>query len=164
MELKEAAQRVANALAAAGVEVEVRAYAESTRTAGEAATAVGAMVGQIVKSLIFLADGQPILALVSGANRLDTAKLAQVVGAKITRADAETVRATTGYAIGGVPPMGLATSLPVYFDRDLLQYADVWAAAGTPHAVFCIAPDALAQITDAQVADLAVSRDVADEP
>jgi Cys-tRNA(Pro) deacylase len=164
MELKEAAQRVANALAAAGVEAEVRAYAESTRTAEEAATAIGAMVGQIVKSLIFLADGQPILALVSGVNRLDTAKLAQVVGAKITRADAETVRATTGYAIGGVPPIGLATSLPVYFDRDLLQYAEVWAAAGTPHAVFCIAPDALAHITDAQVADLAVSHDVADEP
>jgi Cys-tRNA(Pro) deacylase len=156
MELKEAARRVAEALAAAGVETEVRAYAESTRTAGEAAMAVGANVGQIVKSLVFLADGQPILALVSGANRLDTAKLAQIAAAKITRADADTVRAATGYAIGGVPPVGLATPLPVYCDRDLLQYVEVWAAAGTPNTVFRIAPEALAHITDAQVVDLAL--------
>src|SRR5215813_12313442 len=104
MELQEAARRVADALAAAGVEAEVRTYAESTRTAEEAAAAVEADVGQIVKSLVFLADGQPILALVSGSNRLDTAKLARIAGAKITRADADIVRAATGYAIGGVPP------------------------------------------------------------
>lgn len=157
MELKEAAQRVVAALAAAGVEAEVRSYAESTRTAEEAAAAVGADVGQIVKSLVFLSDGQPILALVSGANRLDTAKLAHITGAKITRADADTVRAATGYAIGGVPPIGLATPLPVYYDRDLLQYAEVWAAAGTPNTVFSTAPETLARITDAQVVDLAVT-------
>jgi Cys-tRNA(Pro) deacylase len=157
MELQETARRVADALAAAGVEAEVRAYAESTRTAEEAAAAVGANVGQIVKSLVFLADGRPILALVSGANRLDTAKLAQVTGGKIARADADTVRAATGYAIGGVPPVGLATPLPVYCDRDLLQYAEVWAAAGTPHAVFGVAPETLARITTAQVVDLAVA-------
>jgi Cys-tRNA(Pro) deacylase len=156
MELQEAARRVADALAAAGVEAEVRTYAESTRTAEEAAAAVGASVGQIVKSLVFLADGRPILALVSGANRLDTAKLAQIAGAKISRADADTVRAATGYAIGGVPPVGLATPLPVYCDRDLLQYAEVWAAAGTPHTVFSIAPDTLARTTNAAVVDLAV--------
>jgi Cys-tRNA(Pro) deacylase len=156
MELQEAARRVADALALAGVEAEVRSYAESTRTAEEAAAAVGADVGQIVKSLVFLADGQPILALVSGANRLDTVKLAQLCGAKITRADAGTVRAATGYAIGGVPPVGLATPLPVYCDRSLLQYAEVWAAAGTPHTVFRVAPETLARITTAQVADLAV--------
>ena len=137
----------------------MRAYAESTRTAEEAAAAVGANVGQIVKSLVFLADGRPILALVSGANRLDTAKLAQIAGAKITRADADTVREATGYAIGGVPPVGLATPLPVYCDRDLLQYAEVWAAAGTPHAVFSIAPETLARITSAQIVDLAVVED-----
>jgi len=159
MELKEAARRVAEALAAAGVEAKVRAYAESTRTAEEAASAVGANVGQIVKSLIFLADGQPILALVSGANRLDTAKLAQIAGAKISRADADTVRAATGYAIGGVPPVGLASPLPVYCDRDLLQYTEVWAAAGTPHTVFSIAPESLARITGAQVVDLVVVED-----
>jgi Cys-tRNA(Pro) deacylase len=157
MELQEAARRVADALAAAGVEAEVRSYAESTRTAEEAAAAVGADVGQIVKSLVFLADGQPILALVSGADRLDTAKLAQLSGARITRADADTVRAATGYAIGGVPPVGLATPLPVYCDRNLLQYAEVWAAAGTPHTVFSVAPETLARITNAQVADLAVA-------
>jgi Cys-tRNA(Pro) deacylase len=156
MELQEAARRVAEALAAAGVEAEVRTYAESTRTAEEAAAAVGANVGQIVKSLVFLADGRPVLALVSGANRLDTAKLAQIAGAKITRADAETVHAATGYAIGGVPPVGLASPLPVYCDRELMRYAEVWAAAGTPHAVFSIAPDMLAHLTDAQVVDLAV--------
>jgi prolyl-tRNA editing enzyme YbaK/EbsC (Cys-tRNA(Pro) deacylase) len=156
MELHEAAQRVADALAAAGVDTEVRAYADSTRTAGEAAAAVGADVGQIVKSLVFLADGQPILALVSGANRLDTAKFGQVTGATIARADADAVRATTGYAIGGVPPVGLATPLPIYFDRDLLRYAEVWAAAGTPHTVFKIAPETLARITVARVVDLAV--------
>jgi len=156
MELQEAARRVADALAAAGVEAEVRTYAESTRTAEEAAAAVGASVGQIVKSLVFLADGGPILALVSGANRLDTAKLAQIAGAKITRADADTVRAATGYAIGGVPPVGLASPLPVYCDRDLMKYAEVWAAAGTPHTVFSIAPDTLARITNAAIVDLAV--------
>jgi Cys-tRNA(Pro) deacylase len=156
MEMSEAARRVAEALAAAGVEAEVRSYAESTRTAEEAAAAVGANVGQIVKSLVFLADGRPILALVSGANRLDTAKLAQIAGAKITRADADTVRAATGYAIGGVPPVGLATALPVYCDRDLMRYAEVWAAAGTPHAVFSIEPETLTRITTAEIVDLAV--------
>jgi Cys-tRNA(Pro) deacylase len=157
MELKAAAQRVADALAAAGVDAEVRTYAESTRTAEEAAVAVGATVGQIVKSLVFLADGQPILALVSGANRLDNTKLARITGAKITRADADTVRTATGYVIGGVPPIGHLEPLPVYFDRDLLQYAEVWAAAGTPNTVFSIAPDALLRITGAQLAELAVT-------
>jgi Cys-tRNA(Pro) deacylase len=156
MEMSETARRVADALAAAGVAAEVRSYAESTRTAEEAAAAVGANVGQIVKSLVFLADGRPILALVSGANRLDTTKLAQIAGAKITRADADTVRAATGYAIGGVPPVGLATALPVYCDRDLLQYIEVWAAAGTTRTVFSITPETLARITNAQVVDLAV--------
>jgi Cys-tRNA(Pro) deacylase len=157
MELSEAARRVADALVAAGVEAQVRTYAESTRTAEEAAAAVGADVGQIVKSLVFQADGRPILALVSGANRLDTAKLAQIAEAKISRADADTVRSATGYAIGGVPPVGLATPLPVYCDRDLLQYAEVWAAAGTPNTVFSIAPDTLARITAAEIVDLAVT-------
>jgi Cys-tRNA(Pro) deacylase len=159
MEMGEAAQRVADALAAAGVEAEVRNYAESTRTAEEAAAAVGADVGQIVKSLVFLADGRPVLALVSGANRLDTTKLAQIAGAKITRADADTVRASTGYAIGGVPPVGLASALPVYCDRDLMRYTEVWAAAGTPHAVFSIGPETLTRITHAEVVDLALKED-----
>ena len=148
--------RVQAALLAAGVDARIEEFPSSTRTAQEAAATVGTSVAQIVKSLVFLADGRPILALVSGANRLDTAKLAQIAGAKIMRADADSVRAATGYAIGGVPPVGLATPLPVYCDRDLMRYAEVWAAAGTPHAVFSIAPETLARITNAEIVDLAV--------
>lgn len=155
--MKAAAQRVADALAAAGIAVEVQEFAESTRTAEEAAAAVGATVGQIVKSLVFLAGGQPILALVSGANRADSAKLAAAAGAPIKRADADTVRTATGYAIGGVPPLGHATNLPTYFDRDLLQYPVVWAAAGTPNAVFRIAPGELLRATGATAVDLAAT-------
>lgn len=155
--MKEAAQRVAQALAAAGVDADIVEFAESTRTAEEAAAAVGTTVGQIVKSLVFLAGGRPVLALVSGANRVDTAKLAAAAGGTIKRADADTVRTATGYAIGGVPPIGHASSLPTYLDRDLLQYDEVWAAAGTPNAVFRIAPAALQRITGAVLADLATT-------
>lgn len=155
--MKAAAKRVAEALAAAGLNVEVQQFAESTRTAEEAAQAVGASVGQIVKSLVFLAGELPILALVSGPNRADTAKLAAAAGAAIRRADADTVRAATGYSIGGVPPIGLATLLPTYFDRDLLQYPVVWAAAGTPNTVFRIAPGELLRATGAALMDLAAT-------
>jgi Cys-tRNA(Pro) deacylase len=155
--MKAAAQRVADALAAAGIAVEVEEFAESTRTAEEAAQAVGATVGQIVKSLVFLAGGRPVLALVSGANRVESAKLAAAAGGPIKRADADTVRAATGYAIGGVPPVGHATTLPTYFDRDLSQYAVVWAAAGTPNAVFRIAPDELLRVSGAMTVDLATA-------
>ncbi len=146
---------MAEALAAAGLDIETQEFAASTRTAEEAAQAVGATVGQIVKSLIFLAGEQPILALVSGANRADTAKLAAAAGAPIRRADADTVRSATGYSIGGVPPIGLANPLPTYFDRDLLQYPVVWAAAGTPNTVFRIPPDDLLRVTGATLVDLA---------
>jgi Cys-tRNA(Pro) deacylase len=155
--MKPAVQRVVDALSAAGVDIEVQEFAESTRTAEAAAQAVGASVGQIVKSLVFLAGSQPILALVSGVNRADIAKLAAAAGAPITRANAEAVRVATGYAIGGVPPIGHATSLPTYFDRDLMRYPVVWAAAGTPNAVFRIAPDELLRVSDATVADLAAT-------
>src|SRR5690348_5892619 len=154
--MKLAVERVVAALRAAGVTSEITEFAESTRTAEQAAAAVGCAVGQIVKSLVFLADGTPVLALVSGANRLDTAKLAAATGARITRADADAVRAATGFAIGGVPPVAHATSLATYLDRDLTQYEVVWAAAGTPNAVFPIAPAELARIASAQVIDLAV--------
>jgi Cys-tRNA(Pro) deacylase len=153
--MKTAAKRVAEALSTAGIEVEIQEFAESTRTAAEAAEAVGEAVGQIVKSLVFLAGTQPILALVSGANRVERAKLAEAAGAPITRADADVVRTATGYAIGGVPPIGHATNLPIYFDRDLLRYPVVWAAAGTPNAVFRIAPSELLRVCGATVADLA---------
>lgn len=145
---------MAEALAAAGLDVEVQEFAQSTRTAEEAAQAVGASVGQIVKSLVFLAGEQPILALVSGSNRADTAKLAAVAGGSIRRADAETVRSATGYSIGGVPPIGLASPLPIYLDRDLLQYPVVWAAAGTPNTVFRVAPGELLRVTGATAVEL----------
>lgn len=153
--MKASVQRVADALAALGIQSEITEFAESTRTAEQAAAAVNAVVGQIVKSLVFLAGERPVLALVSGANRVDTQRLAAIAGGLITRADADLVRQATGYSIGGVPPIGHTASLATYLDRDLLQYEQVWAAAGTPNAVFPIAPDELQRITGAAVADLA---------
>lgn len=153
------AQRVAAALQALGVDAQVIEFSQSTRTAQEAAAAIGTTVAQIVKSLVFLADGAPVLALVSGANRLDVEKLRRAVGAeRVERADADAVRAATGYAIGGVPPVGLVRPMPVFLDRTLLSYDIVYAAAGTPQAVFGIAPAALREITAAQVLDLAEER------
>jgi len=153
--MKETVQRVVTALAEAGVQTEVREFAASTRTAEDAANALGTTVGQIVKSLVFLAGDRPILVLVSGVNRADTAKLQALVDAEITRANADDVRRITGYAIGGVPPFGHLTFLTTFLDRDLLQYEEVWAAAGTPNAVFAITPHDLLRITAAQVADVA---------
>ena len=153
--MKASVQRVADTLAQLGIQAEITEFSESTRTAEEAAAAVGSTVGQIVKSLVFLAGERPVLALVAGTNRVDTAKLAAVAGGPITRPNADAVRAATGFSIGGVPPVAHATPLPTYIDRDLLQYDRVWAAAGTPNAVFPIAPDELQRITGATVADLA---------
>lgn len=153
--MKSAVVRVVEALRAAGVAAPVTEFAESTRTAQEAAAAVGATVGQIVKSLVFVAGDQPVLALVSGANRVDTHKLASVAGAPIRRADASIVREATGFAIGGVPPIGHATLLRTFLDADLRQYDLVWAAAGTPNAVFPITPAELERITQAQIVELA---------
>ncbi len=150
------ARKVAEALRALGVETEVVEFPQGTRTAQDAAAAIGTTVGQIVKSLLFLADGKPVLALVSGSNRLDVWKLGRLVGAgRVERADADTVRAITGYAIGGVPPVGHSRPLPIFLDQDLFRYDVVYAAAGTPQAVFAIAPSRLREITGAQVADLA---------
>lgn len=153
--MKASAARVVEALRAVGVSTEVKEFAESTHTAEEAAAAIGTTVGQIVKSLVFLAVEIPILVLVSGTNRVDTGKLAAAAGGKVRRADAESVRTATGYAIGGVPPLGHATPLPTFLDRDLLEYPTVWAAAGTPNAVFEITPDELLRITNAEVIELA---------
>jgi prolyl-tRNA editing enzyme YbaK/EbsC (Cys-tRNA(Pro) deacylase) len=154
--VKPSMQRVADALAAAGVAAEIREMPASTRTAEEAAAAIGTTVPKIVKSLVFLADGEPLLALVSGSNRLDTERLGSALGKTIARADANTVRTATGFAIGGVAPVGHAGALPVVIDRDLLQFDQVWAAAGTPHAVFPITPDQLVAMTDGTVLDLKV--------
>ena len=152
--MKAAVVRVVEALRAAGVDAPVTEFAESTRTAEEAAAAVGTSVGQIVKSLVFLAGDQPILALVSGVNRVDTSKLAEAAGAPIRRAEAEAVRQATGYAIGGVPPIGHASALPTFLDVDLLRYDQIWAAAGTPNAVFPISPPDLRRITAARAITL----------
>ena len=134
--------------------VTVREFPQGTRTAVDAARAVGCDVGQIVKSLVFVAGGMPVVALVSGANRLDVRRLATLAGEPVVKADAETAREATGYAIGGVPPFGHATDLPVYMDRDLFGYGEVWAAAGRPDSVFEIQPERLRELSDATVADL----------
>ena len=158
-QMKQSVQRVAEALRAAGIDAEIKELSDSTRTAEEAAAAIGTSVPKIVKSLVFLADGDPILALVSGSNRLDTDRLGAALGRTIARADAAAVRSATGYAIGGVPPLGHAAPLDVLIDRDLLQYDEVWAAAGTPHAVFPIRPEALVTATSGRVIDLKVEDD-----
>lgn len=150
-----ASKRVAEAARALGLDIEVRQFPEGTRTAQDAANAIGVSVGQIVKSLVFLADGAPIVCLVSGANRVDTHRLSQSIGAgRIDRADADTVREVTGFAVGGVPPFGHASEIAVYCDRDLLAFDLIWAAAGTPTAVFSAAPQALADACGAKVVDL----------
>ena len=132
----------------------VKEFPAGTRTAVEAARAVGCEVGQIVKSLVFVAGGRPVVALVSGANRLDEKRLGAVAGEPVLKADAETARSATGYSIGGVPPFGHATEVPVFMDRDLLGYEVVWAAAGRPDSVFEIAPGRLREMSAATVADL----------
>jgi prolyl-tRNA editing enzyme YbaK/EbsC (Cys-tRNA(Pro) deacylase) len=141
-------------LSASGAGIAVKEFPAGTRTAVDAARAVGCELGQIVKSLVFVAGGRPVVALVSGANRLDERRLATVAGEPVEKADAETARMATGYSIGGVPPFGHATEVPVFMDRDLLGYEEVWAAAGRPDSVFEIAPERLKELSHATVLDL----------
>jgi prolyl-tRNA editing enzyme YbaK/EbsC (Cys-tRNA(Pro) deacylase) len=136
--------------------IAVKEFPQGTRTAVDAARAVGCELGQIVKSLVFVAGGRPVVALVSGTNRLDERRLSAVAGEPVLKADAETTRTATGYSIGGVPPFGHATEVPVFMDRDLLGHTVVWAAAGRPDSVFEIAPDRLRELSAATVADLKV--------
>ena len=137
------------------MDVEIREFPEGTKTAEDAANAIGVEVGQIVKSLIFAVDGTVTLALVAGKNRLDEKRLAAAAGGgKVKRVDADAVRAATSYAIGGVPPFGYPEPLRTYVDRDLLAYDVVWAAAGSHNHVFAIAPDDLVSATDGVVSDL----------
>ena len=143
-------------MSGSGAGITVKEFPEGTRTAVDAARAVGCELGQIVKSLVFVAGGRPVVALVSGANRLDERRLAGVAGEPVKKADAETARAATGFAIGGVPPFGHATEIPVFMDRDLLGYAEVWAAAGRPDSVFEISPERLRELSNATVTDLKV--------
>lgn len=157
MALSASAQRVQDALAAAGLPNQVVELAASTRSAAEAAAAVGATVAQIAKSLIFRAQpsGKPVLVIASGVNRVDEKKLAALVGERIDRPDADYVRDRTGFAIGGVPPLGHPVRLATYIDRDLLALGELWAAAGTPNSVFKLTPEELVRITGGAVADLA---------
>ncbi len=147
--------RVRDAAHRAGLAVAIRRFRAGTRTAEDAARAVGCDVAQIVKSLVFLVDDRPVVVLVSGADRVDPAKLAGACDAgSARRATGEEVRAHTGYPIGGVPPIGHPPGVAFVLDARLLHYDVVWAAAGLPDAVFRTSPDALAAAADARVADV----------
>lgn len=154
---KPSAQRVQDALVARGCRNEVVELPGSTRTAAEAAAAIGCTVAQIAKSLVFTGKqtGRGFLVIASGANRVNEKALQTLVAEKIDKADADTVRARTGFVIGGVPPLGHAEPLITYIDQDLLQYAEIWAAAGHPHAVFALTPDELIAMTGGTVAAVA---------
>ena len=147
--------RVIAAAREAGLEITTRRFPEGTKTAADAAAAIGVTVGQIVKSLVFGVDNEIVMALVSGSNQLDEKKLAAAAGgAKCSRVDADAVRAATGYPIGGVPPFGHATQLRVFVDPDLLQYDEVWAAAGTWNDNFGAAPADIVRVAGGVVTDL----------
>ena len=136
-------------------DVEVRGFPAATRTAAEAAEAIGCGLDQIVKSLVFEADGDPVLVLMGGAGRVDVELVRAELGSEsVGRASAETVRRATGFAIGGVPPFGHATAMRVLADRGLLDHETVWAAAGTPHTVFALAPSALVEYAGGRLADV----------
>lgn len=140
----------------AGLDITVRNFSEGTRTAVDAARAVGCDVGQIVKSLVFMVDDLPVMVLVSGRNQLDEQLLAAAAGGvSVRRASADEVRDVTGYPIGGVPPLGLGKSLHTFADEDLFDYSEVWAAAGTPRDVFGVAPEALVSAIGGTKAQLA---------
>lgn len=148
-------QRVIDAGAALGLAVDPLRFPAGTRTAADAAAAIGCDVAQIVKSLIFGVDDDVVLAYVSGVNQLDESKLAAAAdGSKCRRVDADRVRAATGFPIGGVPPIGHATPLQVFIDVDLLQHEVVWAAAGTGTDVFALTPSDLQRVSEGKVVDL----------
>jgi prolyl-tRNA editing enzyme YbaK/EbsC (Cys-tRNA(Pro) deacylase) len=157
-ELSSSAQKVQQALNGLGLRLQVVELPGSTRTALEAAQAVGCQVGQIVKSLVFKAkrSERPILVIVSGQNRVDEKRIEALIGEPLGKADADFVRQRTGFVIGGVPPVGHLEKLETYIDQDLLQFDELWAAAGTPHAVFRLKPAELLQMTGGQVADIKV--------
>jgi prolyl-tRNA editing enzyme YbaK/EbsC (Cys-tRNA(Pro) deacylase) len=143
--------------AALGDKFEVLEFDATTRTAADAAAAIGCTVAEIAKSLIFrgLGSNRPVLVVASGVNRVDETKVAEAVGEKIVRADADFVREATGFAIGGVPPIGHANPPTVLIDQSLMALADIWAAAGTPNAVFRLTPSQLVALTGGRVAAVA---------
>jgi prolyl-tRNA editing enzyme YbaK/EbsC (Cys-tRNA(Pro) deacylase) len=147
-------QRVIQGARELGLEVDVQRLGESTRTVADAAQAVGCQEAEIAKSIVFIADGDPVVCIASGEHRIDPDKLADALDvAEVRQASAAEVRAATGYAIGGVPPFG--HDLPVVFDEALLRHDRIWAAAGDPHSLFCVAPRELADCVSATVAPVA---------
>ncbi len=157
MSLSASARKVQDALTARGFALEVRELVQPTRTAVEAAAALGCAVAQIVKSLVFRGarSDRVVLVVASGANRVDEAKVAALVGEPIIKADAAFVRARTGFAIGGVPPVGLAETPHTLVDQDLMQWAEIWAAAGTPNSIFRLTPRDLLAMTGGHLAQIA---------
>ncbi len=151
----DAVDRFKEAAAAVGLDAQVQRFPDGTRTAADAAAAVGCDVGQIVKSLVFSAGGEPVLILTSGSNRVDEARVSTHLGAALAKASADDVREATGFAIGGTPPLGHVRPLRTLMDEDLLSHPEVWAAAGTPDTCFPIAPDELATLAGAEVIGVA---------
>ena len=153
MTLSPSAQKVQEALAARGFTNQVVEHEQTTRTSAEAAQAVGCEVGQIAKSLVFKGrqSGKAILVTASGANRVDEKKLRDLVGEKVEKPDADFVRERTGFVIGGIPPVGHAEPLITFIDEDLMQFDSIWAAAGTPNAVFPLTPAELVKMTGGRV-------------
>jgi len=152
--LKDSARRVQQAIEAAGFDFEVKQFPASTRTSEEAAAAIGCEVAQIAKSLIFRAreSNRPVLVMASGANRVDEKAVGRLLGEKLARADADFVRSATGFAIGGVPPVGHRETPVAFIDEDLMVLEEIWAAAGTPNAVFRLTPAELVALTGGRVA------------
>ncbi len=148
-------ERFLEAATVLGHDVEVRRFPQGTKTAPDAARAIGCDVAQIVKSLVFVADGEPVLVLTSGANRVDLGRLADAAGAaQVRRASPDEVRSATGFSIGGTPPFGHSLPIRTFVDRDLLAHEVVWAAAGAPDAVFGTTPRELVTTSGAQVAEV----------
>ncbi len=151
--LSASAQRVQEALEARGVALRVMELPGSTRTAQEAAAAAGCEIGQIVKSLVFKGgkSGEAVLVLTSGSNRVNEARVSEELGESLGLASADFVRETTGFAIGGVPPVGHPSSISTFIDEELMRYEFIWAAAGTPRAIFKLTPDELVRITAGKI-------------
>ena len=147
-------ERVRDALKAAGLPNIIRQFPEGTRTAVDAARAVGCDVAQIVKSMVFRQGDEPVLILCSGANRVDIEKASAIIGGKLSPADGAWVRKTTGFAIGGVPPIGHEHGIAVLIDEDLMALSPIWAAAGSPRDVFSIEPTVLRELTGGRVVDV----------
>jgi len=156
MNLKASSKRVQEALNPFNLSLKVIEFSELTRTSEEAAKAIGCEVGQIAKTLIFKGkiSGRAICVIASGKNRVDEKKIVQWIGEALEKPDALFVLEKTGFAIGGVPPLGYELDCKPFIDEDLMQYAEIWAAAGTPNSVFCLSPENLVQITKGQIADV----------